>query len=210
VVLGVIGGVVALLVVIGLATANSQPPPPPPSVTDEVTTTPTEPETTDTSGSSSGSQSSPEALEPTSVEASSVAPPSIDAGGNEVTFDAENVVDGDDATAWRTAGNGVGESLVLNYDYTVHVTEVGLIPGYAKVDPVDNTDRFQQNRRVRVARFSFSDGSSVDVRFHDEPTKQTLQVVHDTDSVTIEILATTSNPERDYTAISEVLVYGTS
>jgi hypothetical protein len=212
VVLGAIGGVVLLLVIIGLASANQpSPTPSPPPVTDELTTV-SEPETsTDNGGSSSGSQpSSPEVLDPTSVEASSVAPPSEDAAGNEVTFEAENVVDGEKATAWRTVGNGVGESLVLNYDRTVHVTWVGLIPGYAKVDPSDNTNRFTQNRRIRVARFSFSDGSGINVRFQDEPTLRGVDADVDTDSVTIEIVATTSNPERDYTAISEVQVEGTS
>jgi hypothetical protein len=211
VVLGVIGGVVALLVIIGALASVNQPTPTPPSVSHEETTV-SEPETSiDTSGSSSGSQSSPEVLDPSSVEASSVAPPSHDAAGNEVTFEAENAVDGEDATAWRTVGDGVGESLVLNYDHTVHVTRVSLIPGYAKVDPSDGTNRFTQNRRIRTARFSFSDGSGTNVGpFRDAPTLQGVDVDVDTDSVTIQILTTTSNPERDYTAISEVQVEGTS
>ena len=47
------------------------------------------------------------------VIASDTAPSSTDAAGNVVTYVPANVIDGDVDTAWRTPGDGLGESVTL-------------------------------------------------------------------------------------------------
>ena len=34
-----------------------------------------------------------------------------------------------------------------------------MIPGYAKIDPADGTDRYAQNRRIAQVRYTFDDGN---------------------------------------------------
>ena len=139
--------------------------------------------------------------------ASGTAPDSQDAAGNVVTFDAVNAVDGDPTTAWRVPGNGVGDYLVLTFDRPVHVDAIAMIPGYAKVDPFDGSDRFTQNRRVSSAQFAFSDGQILSFAYADEPQPQVADIGLDTTQVTMQITATTT-AQRDFTAVSELQVYG--
>jgi hypothetical protein len=149
-------------------------------------------------------------LLPDEVMASGSAPPSRDSAGAEVRFDAVNATDDDQATAWRVAGDGVGEFVVLTWAEPVTVSEIALIPGYAKVD-VDGTDRFFQNRRVASAQFVFDDGStSGELSFEETPTLQgiSLDPAVETTSVAVVILSTTPPGDRDYTAISEIRVRG--
>src|SRR5205823_4102509 len=90
---------------------------------------------------------SPELIrEGVQVTASSTAPASHDAAGNVVTYQPSNVIDGDVETAWRTPGDGNGESVTLIFDNPVDVVKIGLIPGYAKTDPQTGVDRFFQDR----------------------------------------------------------------
>jgi hypothetical protein len=146
-------------------------------------------------------------LPPVGVQASATAADSQDAAGDPVTFDAGNAVDGDPTTAWRVPGDGVGNYLVLTFDRPVHVQEIAMIPGYAKVDPIDGTDRFLQNRRVQSADFEFSDGQVMTVSFLDQPVLQSASVGVETTEVTMRI--NTSIPaQRDFTAVSELQVYG--
>jgi hypothetical protein len=146
-------------------------------------------------------------LPPVSVVGSAVAPDSKDAAGNPVSFAASNAVDGNLATAWRVPGDGVGASLVLSFDRPVHVAWIGVVPGYAKVDPADGSDRFAQNRRVRSAQFQFSGGQVRAFGFADRPQLQRAAIDLDTSQVAMQITSTTS-AERDFTAVSEVEVYG--
>jgi hypothetical protein len=146
-------------------------------------------------------------LPPATVDASGAALDSTDAAGNTVTFDAFNAVDGDPTTAWRVPGDGVNDHLVLTFDRPVHVAGIGMIPGYAKIDPVDGADRFAQNRRVSSAQFEFSDGQLLDVDFTDQPQLQTVTVGVETTQLTMWITASTPAP-RDFTAVSELEVYG--
>ncbi len=152
----------------------------------------------------SAPQQPPVWLQPVGVEASGSAAAGQDSSGILVTFDPVNILDGDPATTWRIDGDGVGETLTFTFDRWVHLTAVGMIPGYAKVDPASGVDRFAQNRRVISARFVFTDGSSVDVTFADAPTMQTVHVDVDTTSVQVWILSSSPRAERDFTAISEV------
>jgi hypothetical protein len=150
----------------------------------------------------------PMRLDPVDVEASASAGPSKDAAGSPVTFEAENVIDGKADTAWRVEGDGVGHSLTFRFDRKVHLSAIGLVPGYAKVDPVSGVERFWQNRRVSTATYTFDSGATVAVKFSDTADLQWLDVDADTTSVVIQITGSTEATERDYTAISEVQFAG--
>jgi hypothetical protein len=143
------------------------------------------------------------------ASASSTAPDSVDAAGNPISYSAGNLTDGDPQTAWRVAGDGRGETITLTLASAAHLTRVGLIPGYAKVDPSSGADRFPENRRVREVRWRFDDGTTVDQRFADSRDLQETEVDTTTRSVTIEILSTRpGTPDHDYLAISEVSLVG--
>jgi hypothetical protein len=155
----------------------------------------------------SGGQSEVVPLAPVGVQASASAPTSQDAAGDPVTFAASNAVDGDPTTAWRVPGNGVGDYLVLTFDRLIHVEEIVMVPGYAKVDPVDGTDRFAQNRRVSSAEFEFSDGQVMAFGYADRPVPQSAPIGLETTEVTMRINSTTT-AQRDFTAVSELEVRG--
>lgn len=137
---------------------------------------------------------------------------SNDAGGNLTGFLPENVVDGDPTTAWRVRGNGLNQWIELRFNDPVVISEIGVIPGYAKTDPFDGTNRFTQNYVIRDARFEFSDGSVQDVSF-DYLALMQFARVNDviSDFVRIVILSTfepTYWDPRLFTPISEVEVRG--
>jgi S1-C subfamily serine protease len=149
---------------------------------------------------------------PSRVSASGIAPSGRDSQGNIVSYEPGNAVDGQSETTWRVAGDGTGQFLLLEFSRPIRVSEVRMIPGYAKVDPSDGTDRFTQNRRVQRVRFEFSDGSSSEASFADSRDMQSAQVKPAvTTFVRIVILQTTppgAGDGRDFTPISEVAVIG--
>jgi hypothetical protein len=147
-------------------------------------------------------------LAPDRLVASASAPAGVDASGQLVTYEAGNVADGQDETAWRVPGNGAGVTLRAEWDAPVTLTSIGLLPGYAKVDPTDGSDRFWQNRRVLAVRYHFDDGTNVDASFTQSPILQPTAVQVTTRSVTVEITKTTPSQDRDYTAISELAFEG--
>jgi serine/threonine protein kinase len=153
-------------------------------------------------------------LRPSGVSASSFAQAGVDASGNDITYDPQNAVDGQADTTWRVDGDGAGQWLQLDFESEVSISSIGLIPGYDKIDPTDGTDRFVQNRVVKVVRFEFSDGSSVRASFEQSRDMQFVafeQAIH-TRSIRIVVEQTYPPPPdgRDFTPISEVQVLGTS
>ena len=46
-------------------------------------------------------------------------------------------------------------SVTLTLPGSAHLIQVGLIPGYAKVDPTNGADRFRQERRIGEVRWRF-------------------------------------------------------
>ena len=219
----VVAAIVALLVLSG---GSNDTPAPEAAVTSDVTTA--QSATTSPATTSPASTSTPETAPPvtdaatevagappestrifaSSVEASSSAPSGVDSADNAVTYGPQNVNDGAADTTWRTAGDGVGERLVVRFARPTTVTEVGLIAGYDKVDPFDGVDRFTQNRRVRSVRYTFSNGATVVHDLADVRNQQTIDVDALATSVVIEILESTDHGGRDYAAISEVFIYG--
>ena len=95
-------------------------------------------------------------LVPSKVTAPSTSPDSADSAGRTTTYRAANVLDGDPSTAWRTEGNASGSTLQFSFDSPVRITEVGLVNGFAKVDPHDGTDRYTQGRRVLAVTWTFT------------------------------------------------------
>jgi hypothetical protein len=149
-------------------------------------------------------------LRPYAMVASSTAGASVDRSGKPVTYEARNASDGNADTAWRAEGDGRGVSLTATFGQPVHLTAVGLIPGYAKTDLKDGTNWFFQDRIIQQVEYVFSDGTTSRQSFKPLPTLQTIPVNVTTDSVTIRILATGAAHGRDYTAISEFQARGFS
>jgi hypothetical protein len=149
-------------------------------------------------------------LVPDRLVASASAPAGIDASGQRITYEAGNLADGREETAWRVAGSGVGVILRAEWDAPVTLTSIALLPGYAKVDPTDGSERFWQNRRVLAVRYHFDDGTAVDAGFIESPTLQRTAVAVTTRTVTVEIARTSPPQDRDYTAISELAFEGAS
>jgi hypothetical protein len=150
----------------------------------------------------------PAMLRPDRVLASDTASHGVDSAGDPVTYEATNRVGGDPATAWRVEGDGTGTTIQASWNQPVALTSIGLIPGYAKIDAADRTDRFHQERRVVSVRCSFDHDPAVTVSFSDLAELQSFGVSVTTTTVTIEILQTTQAPERDFTAISELAFEG--
>jgi hypothetical protein len=142
--------------------------------------------------------------------ASNTAPDSVDAAGNKVSYDAYNVMDDDPSTAWRVEGDGKGESLLIEFPLDIiRVNALHIIPGYAKIDPLDGTDRFNENRRIQRVRLEFSDGSSIEADLEDSPELQTIPIPEqDTTFIKLVIMETSEHGGRDYTAISSIGVAG--
>lgn len=148
--------------------------------------------------------------------ASCVAPGSRDAGGTPTSYEAARAVDGDPSTAWRCQGDGSGQRLRLTFDGTVELHSIGLIPGLAKSDPVDGSDRYAQNRRLSAVRYDFDDGTSVVQRCDTSGSRRSVQSVAlpavRTSSVTVTIVSSVPGSTQaaqaavDTVAISEVVV----
>ncbi len=132
--------------------------------------------------------------------------PSVDSGGNEVTYDAGNLTDKAADTTWRCDGTAVGERIKLTLGEELPIGEVGLIPGYAKTDDVSKEDRFAENNRVTRVRWTIGDIGVVQ-KMSGAAEDRSLQLIRvprtTTDKVELEILAVKKGP-RNTTAISEI------
>ncbi|WP_380175012.1 hypothetical protein ACFEMC_07370 [Kineococcus sp. DHX-1] len=92
---------------------------------------------------------------PARAKAPSTAPDSADAGGRTTSYGVANVLDGRPSTAWRAEGDASGGTLVFTFDAPVRLTQVGLVNGFAKVDPYDGSDRYEQGRRITAVTWTF-------------------------------------------------------
>ena len=63
------------------------------------------------------------------------APQSTDGAGDPVVYVPEQMSDGKMNTAWRCNGNGVGQVVTFGFPAGTTIAQVGLVNGYAKVDP---------------------------------------------------------------------------
>jgi hypothetical protein len=143
------------------------------------------------------------------AEASCEADASRDAAGRPVSYQPALSVDADPETAWRCPGDGVGETLVLDLGGSVRVAEVALVPGYAKTDAADGTDRYAENRRITAVRWRFEDGTTVEQDLDADPALRDLQALRipprATQRLVLEIVSS-SDAERDTVAVSDVRI----
>ncbi len=143
-----------------------------------------------------------------SVAVPAEAPVGNDFCGNPTTFGAANLFDGVVDTAWRMAGDATGEELTITLDGSHDIREVGLVPGYAKVDTCDGSDRFPQNRRVLKVTWLFDDGTTVSQDLRDASEMQSVGVTATSSTIRMRIEAVTEPGGRDFTAVSELGVRG--
>jgi hypothetical protein len=106
-----------------------------------------------------------------------VAEPGVDAGGRRVGYAAGNVLDDAARTAWRCDGDGRGVTLRLTLPRRTTIAAVGLVPGYAKTDPVNGVDRYAQNRRIARVRWTFDGGTWVEQTLDTRPTVRRVQTM---------------------------------
>lgn len=144
------------------------------------------------------------------ARASGWADDGVDACGSKTTYYPEHVLDGRGATAWRVPGSGRGAFIVIELESEFAITEVGLIPGYAKVDGCDGLDRFFQNRRIEEVRWEI-DGTAYTQTF--DPARASLQLARFdspvvADRIVLEIVEATSHGGRDFAAISDIEIRG--
>ena len=131
----------------------------------------------------------------------------VDDCGDPVSFGARRMIDGDEATAWRMRGDGTGRTVVLELEGPRRIHSVGLIPGFDAIG-CGGTDEFGTNRRITEVTWEFDDGS----RFHQElinvASLQRIDVDATTTRIRLHLDGVTADPDRDYTAISELVVRG--
>jgi hypothetical protein len=134
---------------------------------------------------------------------------SVDAAGNPTSYEPARAHDSDLSTAWRCDGSGVGQKLTVSLPEWTPVAQVGLVPGYAKTDPVSGVDRYAENNRITKVRWRFDDGTSFVQTMNGNPSDRSMRMMRvpetSTSSLVIEILA--SRPgARNTVAISEIRV----
>lgn len=143
-----------------------------------------------------------------SVTVPEEAPPNQDVAGNPTTYVGANLLDGVPETCWRMAGDGTSEEIVVTLPQESHLTEVGMVNGYAKVDDDAGVDWYHGNRRVLVAEWEFDDGTTLTQELGDTTEMQTVDVDVRTTTVVVRLVAVSepgSGPSsRDYTAISDL------
>jgi hypothetical protein len=151
-----------------------------------------------------------------SAKAPSTAPPNEDVNGDQVSYDASNMLDGVPDTAWRTAGDATGMSLTFTLREPTELHQVGLINGYAKTstDGKGRTfDWYLGNRRVNAVVWAFDDGTKVRQQLSENRELQMVDVDDVITSTVVLKLVRVSPPgngtaSRDFTAVSEVSLVG--
>jgi len=164
------------------------------------------------SGQSSGDdayQGRVDTVPVTASTASCIAPASVDAAGNEVTYEPALSHDGDLTTAWRCPGDGTGESVTLQLSKELQVAELGLVPGYAKTDPRNGADRYAENNRLTLVRWTFPNGDTIEQELDGSPDNREMQTIRIdpvlADEVVLEVLSVEPG-RRNTVAVSEITV----
>ena len=151
-----------------------------------------------------------------SAKAPRTAEPNEDVNGDQVSYDASNMLDGVPETAWRAPGDASGMTLTFTLRAATELHQVGLINGYAKSSTDDKNrtfDWYVGNRRIESVVWVFDDDTKVKQSLKET---QDLQMVDVDDVLTskveLKILKVSKpgkgNAARDFTAISEVSLVG--
>jgi len=171
----------------------------------------TNPPATDAPQPTTTLPAAPNAVTPTQTDASCVGNDGQEANGAAVSFAPGNLFDRNPATAWRCDNQTTGSTVTFSFDGPTHLTSVGLINGYVKVDALTGRDRYLQNHRIRQVNWVFTtDAGDVTVTqdFADGNRGMQLQNVDVTaTAVRLEITATyppTGEDTRNSAPIAEV------
>lgn len=156
------------------------------------------------------------AAAPARIGAPPELPPATTKCGPDFSFDyvTANMFDRDNQTAWGTAGDASGAELVFEFDRELSIHSVGLIPGYAKVGPMNDAgcpivDRFPLQRQITSVVWSFEDGSTQRQTFTASAQMQLIAVNESTHWVKLRIESTVLPVGADdLTFISEIAMYG--
>lgn len=148
------------------------------------------------------------------VEASCQRESGVDQASNPVEYKPEFVLDEDTQTAWQCRDtDGAGETLTFDLGEPVAVSELGLIPGYAKTDPHEGTDWYPLNRRLTEVRWHFDDGEPLVQTLDPHPDLRDMQSVsldepRTTSTLTMEIVSSVLGPDgnRNNVAVTEVMI----
>ncbi len=148
------------------------------------------------------------------MNANCVSAPSRDAGGNATSYQPTNAVDGRMETAWRCDGDGSGQTIRLSYGSPVTISSIGLVPGLAKTDGYNGSNRYLQNRRISAVTYAFDSGATVTQNFDTNPYDRSTQRISisptTTQSIVVTILGSVAGgqdgifPPIDEVAISEI------
>lgn len=143
------------------------------------------------------------------------AEPNQDVDGNQVRYEARNMLDGVPETCWRMPGDGTGETLSFDLDRPTTLSSVGLVNGYAKTAREGGTtlDWYAGNRRVLAVEWLFDDGTMVRQDLSETRALQSIDIEEvTTESVQVRLVTVSAPGEgrsaRNYTAISEVSFVG--
>jgi hypothetical protein len=133
----------------------------------------------------------------------------VDGAGNPTTYVADNMLDGDPATTWRMEGDGAGRTLEFDLGTARPISTLGLVNGYAKVDPATGVDRYTQGRRILSVTWSV--GGQSFAQDLDDGVRQLQKidfppVTASRISLTIDVVTLPGDPAFDRTAISDVLI----
>jgi hypothetical protein len=146
------------------------------------------------------------------ISAEQTSPDGRDSAGAAISYRVDNVADGSPVTTWRMNGDGTGRSILFSFDQQVTVTELAMTNGYTKQDRRSGADRYLEERRITRVTWTSDDGTRFEQSLTDPERKpQRMQIpVTRTSSLTLTIDRTTppGDPDRDYTAISEVEIGG--
>lgn len=158
----------------------------------------------------------PTPLKLVSASAACVAPAAVDLAGNPVSYTPDKAIDGNPNTAWRCDGDGALQELRISVPAGYHITQVGLINGYAKVD--SGIDRYPEYRRVITVQWTLPNGQVVEQQLADGVRTPQMLMIPTTlvqpGSTTLTLRLMRSTPPgsgdatRNAVLISEVVVVG--
>jgi hypothetical protein len=150
-------------------------------------------------------------LTPNQVNVGCQAPQSTDGAGDPVVYVPEQMLDGRMNTAWRCNGNGVGQVVTFGFPAGTTIAQVGLVNGYAKIDPASGMQRYSEYRRITQVTWTFANGTSVQQSLNDGvESVQKLSIPPQSGDQVILTIAASTEPGstamgRDAVLISEVV-----
>jgi hypothetical protein len=178
-----------------------------------------DPAASDDGGPSQSGSAAPDGVDVAgraTAKAPRTAPPNEDVNGDQVSYDASNMLDGVPTTAWRTPGDATGLKLTFTLREPTELHSVGLVNGYAKTstDARNRTfDWYLGNRRIKAVTWIFDDGSKVTQQLSETRDLQQVEVPDVLTTRVVLRITKVSAPgkgkaSRDFTAISEVSMVG--